>query len=124
MLDMNNEGLNFRLYRAPVLWLAVRMSLSEDFIPLLLQKGAIIDMETKANDGTTIREMAQLRNIVLDGKPLEDLKISSQEKRNNGNDGLSNSIVDLSKSYPLFSEEPEHLKLELRDHPVNDPTLR
>ena len=121
---MNNEGLNFRLYRAPVLWLAVRMSLSEDFIPLLLQKGAIIDMETKANDGTTIREMAQLRNIVLDGKPLEDLKISSQEKRNNGNDGLSNSIVDLSKSYPLFSEEPEHLKLELRDHPVNDPTLR
>ena len=121
---MNNEGLNFRLYGAPVLWLAVRMSLSEDFIPLLLKNGAKIDIATKAHDGTTIREMAQLRNIVLDRKPLKDLKISSQEKINISKDELSNDIVDLSKTYPLFSEEPEHLKHELRAHPVNDPNLR
>ena len=106
-----------------MLWLAVRMSLPHGFISFLISSGAKIDVAA-ANDGTTIREIAQLRKVVLDGKPLEDLKISSQEKRNNGNDGSSNSIVDLSKSYPLFSEEPEHLKLELRDHPVNDPTLR
>ena len=45
-----------RSYGAPVLWLAVRMSLPENFISFLRKSGATIDMKT-AHDGTTIRQV-------------------------------------------------------------------
>ena len=35
-----------------------------------------------------------------------------------------NDIVELSKQYPLFSEDPLHLKHELKESVINDPNLK
>ena len=47
----------FRNYGATALWLAVRMNLKSDFVPLLLENGAKIDMGHPAKDGTTIEQV-------------------------------------------------------------------
>ena len=47
----------FRNYGATALWLAVRMNLKSDFVPLLLESGAKTDMDNPAKDGTTVEQV-------------------------------------------------------------------